>query len=170
MVALERGGCFLRDCKVRPANSGTWPCQKGLLQGGEGQAEKHGMGKCYKISCTGAAKGGVGMESEWLAHIQFPEFCCWGVVTLEDNSIIVADGDSVGGEGNIAPGIAQLTNGEEWLSGKKGYNVSMSCHSQEAREIQVASCMDCKMAPDGVWMAMGLAVSCLQMGVDGEKK
>jgi len=79
---------------------------KGLLQGGEGSwAEKCGMGKCYKISCSGAAKGSIGMEGEWLGHIQFPEFGGWGAVALEDNSVVVANGDSGGIEGNIAASI-----------------------------------------------------------------
>jgi len=35
----------------------------------------------------------------------------------------------------------------------------------------LASSVECKMVPDGVWMAMGSAVGhLLQMGVDREKK
>jgi len=118
-----------------------------------------------------AAKGSIDIEGEWLAHIQFPEFCCQCVVTLEDNSIIVAGGDSVGSEGNITPGIAQLTNGEEWLSGKEGYNCLCHATARRPGRSKLASCMECKMVPDGIWMARQLAVShLLQMGVDREKK
>jgi len=58
-------------------------------------------------------------------------------VALHDNGIVVANGDRGGSEGNIASGIAELTNGEEWLSGKLWDHMSMACCRWEAREIQL---------------------------------
>ncbi len=63
------------------------------------------MGKCHKLSNSGTAKGSIGMEGEWLGHIQFPEFGGQGVVALEDNVVVVANGDSGGIKGNITASI-----------------------------------------------------------------
>jgi len=58
------------------------PLLKGLLQGGEGRAEEGGMSKGHKVSGSGTANGSIGMKGEGLAHVQFPEFGFWGMVTL----------------------------------------------------------------------------------------
>jgi len=58
-------------------------------------------GKFRDMSSGGTADGSIGMEGDWLVHVQFPEFGFWGTMTLKDNDIIVADGDVGGGEGNV---------------------------------------------------------------------
>jgi len=59
-------------------------------------------------------------------------------MTLHDNCIVVADGDHGGSEGDITTGIAELTNGEERLSGKLWDHMSMVRCRWEAREIQLS--------------------------------
>jgi len=86
--------------------------------------------KGHKVSGSGTAKDGIGMKGEQLVHVQFPEFIFWGMMTLEDDDIIVADGDGGGSEGNIASSITQLANGEEQLHGKVGDDVPMMQSSQ----------------------------------------
>jgi len=49
----------------------------------------------------------------------------------------VADGDCGGREGDVSSGIAEMANGEEWLSGKLWDHMSMVCCRWEAREIQL---------------------------------
>jgi len=56
------------------------------------------MGKSDQFSSGSTAKGNICMEHEGLANIQFPLFGCWCALALQNNSIIVADGDSGGCE------------------------------------------------------------------------
>jgi len=48
------------------------------------------------------------------------------------------DGDGGGREGDIATGIAELSNGEEWLHGKVGYDMAMAGSKWKPRDIQVS--------------------------------
>jgi len=51
-------------------------------------------------------------------------------VALQDNSVVVPDGNGGGSDCNITTGIAELANGEEWLSGELQYHMPMVCHGR----------------------------------------
>jgi len=50
---------------------------------------------------------------------------------LHDNSIVVTDGYSVGGEDDTAPGVTKLAHGQEGLSGKGWDHMTMACSRWE---------------------------------------
>jgi hypothetical protein len=50
---------------------------------------------------------------------------------MEDNGIVVGDGDSAGSERNVAAGIAQLAHGNEGGRGKFRHNVDVACRIGE---------------------------------------
>jgi len=50
---------------------------------------------------------------------------------LQDDIIVVADGDRVSSEHNIASGIAKLTHRQEGLGGKGWDNVAVACSSRK---------------------------------------
>jgi len=105
MVASEMGGCFQSDCRVRLANSGTWPHRRAFLR-----VERAGLKSTAWANATSSAAVALPRAalawrvSGWVTS-KFPEFGGQGVVALEDNSVVVANGDSGGIKGNIAASI-----------------------------------------------------------------
>jgi len=82
IVASEIWGVFSEGVQGETGEFRDMTPPKGLLQGGEGQAEEGGLSKGHKVSSSGTANGSIGMKGEGLVHIQFPEFGFWGTVTL----------------------------------------------------------------------------------------
>jgi len=77
-VAFDRGitvwGCFWRDCRVNPANSGMRPLQGAPSNVDRGQTEWGCMGKGHNFGSNGAAEGSICIQWERWADIQLPEF------------------------------------------------------------------------------------------------
>jgi len=69
-----------------------------------------------------------------MVDINFPQAGVRGAVTLQDDRIVVADGDMIQGESDVTASIAKLPNGEQGLGGKVGYNVTVMCSRWEVGE------------------------------------
>jgi len=110
---------------------------QGLFKGGEGWAEESSMGKGHKVSSSSTAKCRVGMMLTLGANFKFPKFRSRHAFALENDGIVMANGYSGGGESNMATGIVELANGQEWLCCKLGNNMAMASGSWEAGEVKV---------------------------------
>jgi len=74
------------------------------------------MRKSNKISRGSPTNGSMGMGSKRNRRrgtdVEFPEFRRGRAGALEDDSVLIPDGDSGSREGDVATGIAELTNAE----------------------------------------------------------
>jgi len=103
---------------------------EGLRKCGENRTEEGSMSEGNEIGRRSAADGSIGVGSgsgrEWAAYVNFPEFGGWCSGTLENDTVLVTDGDIGGGEGNVTAGVAELSDAEEWLGSKVGNYMSMA--------------------------------------------
>ena len=107
----------------------------------EYRAEEGSMSKGNKIGRRSTANGSIGVGSgwgrRWATYVKFPKFGgrCSG--TLENDTILVLDGDSGGSEGNVTAGVAELSNAEKRLGSKVGNNMAMAGGQRQAGYIEV---------------------------------
>jgi len=103
---------------------------EGLHERGENRTEEGSVGKGSKIGRSSTANGSIGVGSgwgrRWATYVKFPKFGGWCLGTLENDTILVSDGDSGGSEGNVTAGVAELSNAEKWLGSKVGNNMAMA--------------------------------------------
>jgi len=118
IVAMDCGGCCCKDWRVRPANLGTCPHRRA-----SSSMERHGLKRaaCAKVTRLAgeATNGGVGMMSGRWAYVKFPQFGFWSMVALQEDSIVMTDGDSGSSEHNMGTQhhiIAQWIRVVGWLS------------------------------------------------------
>ena len=103
---------------------------EGLRKCRENRAEEGSMSKGNEIGRRSTANGSIGVGSgwgrRWATNVKFPKFGGRCLGTLENDIILVSDGDSGGSEGNITAGVAELSNTEKWLGSKVGNNMAMA--------------------------------------------
>jgi len=87
------------------------------------------------VSSGGTANGGIGRCWGRRLNVQFPEFGGRCALALEDDSVVVTDGDGGLVKGYITTRIAQLSNGQKWLRGQVWDNVSMSGIRRKTRDV-----------------------------------
>ncbi len=115
---------------------------EGLRKCRENWAEEGSMSKGNKVGRRSTANGSIGMRSgwgwSWATDVKFPKFGgrCSG--TLENDMILVSDGDGGGSEGNGAAGVAELSDTKKWLGSKVGNNMAMAGGQWKARYIEVS--------------------------------
>ena len=99
------------------------------------------MSEGNEIGRRSAADGSIGVGSgsgrEWAAYVNFPEFGGWCSGTLENDTVLVTDGDIGGGEGNVTAGVAELSDAEEWLGSKVGNYMSMAGGERQTGYVEV---------------------------------
>jgi len=64
------------------------------------------MCKHNQVSGRSMTNGSVGMMSGRWADVKFPQFGFWGAVALQEDGIVMTDGDSGSSEHNMAPQVA----------------------------------------------------------------
>jgi len=115
---------------------------EGLLKGRESWAEEGSVRKGNEVGRRCTANGSIGMGSgwgrRWAADIKFPQFGGGCSGTLENDIILVSDGDGGGGEGNITTGVAELSNAEERLGSKVGNDVAMAGGRRKAGYVEIS--------------------------------
>jgi len=89
----------------------------------------------------------------WL-NIQFPEFSGRCALALQDDSVVVTDGDSGLGKNHITASISQLPNRKKGLGGKVWDNVAMAGSSRKTRDVKFG--------------LVGGVKDCSRWGVDGD--
>jgi len=132
---------------------------EGLLKDRENRAEEGSVSKGNEFGRRRTANGSVGMGSgwgrRWATDIKFPQFGGWCSGTLENDIILVSDGDGGGGEGNVTTGVAELSNTEERLGSKVGNDVAMAGGRRKAGYVEVSF--------------MGGVENCTGWGVDSNR-
>jgi len=115
---------------------------EGLGKRGENRTEEGSMSKGNKIGRRSTANGSIGMGRGWgrrgVTDVKFPQFCGRCLGTLENDTILVLDGDSRGREGNVTASIAELANAEKGLGGKIRNNMTMAGGQRKARDVEVS--------------------------------
>jgi len=84
------------------------------------------MCKSNHVSSGGTANGSIGGCWGMGLNVQFPEFGGRCALALEDDSVVVTDGDGGLVKSYMTTRVAQLPNGKKWLCGQVRHNVSMS--------------------------------------------
>ncbi len=135
------------------------PLVEGLRKHSENWAEESSMSKGNEIGRRSTANGSIGMGSGWgrncATNVKFPKFGGRCLGTLENDTILVSDGDGGGSEGNIAAGVAELSNAEKWLGSKVGNNMAMAGGWRKAGYVEVGF--------------VGGMENCPRWGVDGDR-
>jgi len=93
------------------------------------------VSKYHQVSRYGAANCGIGTMCWWQCSqldVQLPKCCDGSAVSLQDDCVVVFDCDMFSSEGNIAAGIAELSNGQQWLGCQLWDHMSMSCHKWQS--------------------------------------
>jgi len=103
------------------------------------RAEEGSMGKGHKVSCSSStSKCSVSVMLTCGANVKLPKFRSMHEFALENDGIVMANGHRGGGESsNMATGITELANRQEWLCGKLGNNVAMVSCKWKAWEVKV---------------------------------
>ena len=81
------------------------PAAQSFFEHGEAWAKESGMCESDQVSRRSATNGSVGMMSGRWADVEFPQSGFWSAVALQEDSIVMTDGDSGSGECNMAPHI-----------------------------------------------------------------
>jgi len=82
------------------------PVAQSFFEHGEAWAKESGMCKSNQVSRRSTTNGSVGMMSGRWADVEFPQFGFWSAVALQNDGIVMTDGDGGCSECNMAPRIA----------------------------------------------------------------